>query len=88
MKLRKDFVVRQVADTWVVVPVGQAVVDFGGMLTLNESGALLWNALETGADEDALVRALTSEYDVSEDIAREDIAAFLNKLQKAGCLEV
>ena len=47
MKLLKDgFVLRQVADTWVVMPLGQVSLDFNGMLTLNETGALLWQALE------------------------------------------
>lgn len=87
MKLKKDFVLRQVADTWVIVPVGQAMLDFNGMLTLNESGAFLWNALEKGVDQEALVRTLTTEYDVPENVAREDIAEFLAKLEKAGCME-
>ena len=46
MKLNENFVLRQVADTWVVLPLGDATVDFHGMLTLNETGALLWEALE------------------------------------------
>ena len=87
MKLKKDFVLRQVADTWIVVPVGQAVLDFNCMLTLNESGALLWNALEEETDQDALVKVMTTEYDVPEDVAKADILGFLEKRPKAGCLE-
>jgi len=34
MKLNEEFVLRQVADTWVVMPLGQTSVDFSGMLTL------------------------------------------------------
>ena len=88
MKLLKDgFVLRQVADTWVVMPLGQVSLDFNGMLTLNETGALLWQALEKDGDVDALVNALTAEYDVSAEQAREDVEAFLAKLQQAGCLQ-
>ena len=60
MKLKEDFLLRQVADTWVVMPVGQSMMDFNGMLTLNETGALLWRALGEGADLDGLVAALTA----------------------------
>ena len=42
MKLKEDFLLRQVADTWVVMPIGQEMLDFNGMLTLNETGAFLW----------------------------------------------
>lgn len=88
MKMLKDgFVLRQVADTWVVMPLGQMSLDFNGMLTLNETGALLWKALEQGGDTEALVSALTAEYDVSAEVAREDVEAFLERLMNAGCLE-
>ena len=42
MKINENFVLRQVVDTYVVLPIGQATVDFNGMVTLNESGAFLW----------------------------------------------
>ena len=88
MKMLKDgFVLRQVADTWVVMPLGQMSLDFNGMLTLNETGALLWQTLEKGGDAEALTKALTAEYDVSAEEARKDVDAFLVKLQNAGCLQ-
>lgn len=87
MKLKKDFVLRQVADTWVVLALGEASIDFSGMLTLNESGAMLWRVLEQGGDRDALADALTAEYDVSRELALTDVDAFLNKLLMAGCAE-
>lgn len=87
MKIKDNFVLRQVADTWVVLPLGAATVDFNGMLTLNETGAFLWKNLEQGADLDRLVTALTAEYDVTAEEAREDAAAFCRKLLDAGCAE-
>lgn len=87
MKLKEEFVLRQVADTWVVMPLGQTSVDFNGMLTLNQSGALLWQALEKGGDREALADALTGQYEVSREEALADVDAFLAKLQQTGCLE-
>lgn len=86
MRLNKDFVMRQVADTWVVIPFGEAASRFGGMINLNETGALLWQALEQGATEAQLVEKLLAEYNVTRDQAREDVAAFLDTLRNAGCL--
>jgi hypothetical protein len=88
MKLKKNFVLRQLAGAYMVLPLGQETVSFGGMLKLNESGALLWNALKNGEDLDGLVKALTAEYAVSEAQAREDVKEFLDKLAHAGCLEM
>ena len=84
MKLSENFVLRQVADTWVVLPVGQASVDFNGMLSLNESGAILWHALEQGGDREALADALLAEYEVERAVALADVDEFLSKLKEAG----
>ena len=86
MKLSENFVLRQVADTWVVLPVGQASVDFNGMLTLNESGAILWNALAAVGDREALADALLAEYEVDRATALADVDEFLLKLKDIGCL--
>lgn len=86
MMLKKDFALRQIADMWVVLPLGAQAVDFSAMLTLNESGAMLWKAMESGADRNGLVAALLAEYEVTETEAAADVDAFLEKLAQAGCL--
>ena len=88
MKVKEDFFLRQVAGTWVVLPVGEATAKFNGMLSLNETGAMLWKLLETGADKQLLLDAMTAEYAVSPEVALKDIEGFLAKLEKAGCLDL
>ena len=87
MKINKNFILRQVIDMWVVLPLADKTVDFNGLITLNESGVLLWKTLENGADMDALVAALMSEYDVTAQQARLDVEAFLEKLRSVACLD-
>ena len=87
MKLKDGFILRQVAGAWVVVAVGSASVNFNGLLTLNESGVLLWRALENGADRQGLIDAITAEYEVTEDVAAADIDEFLASIRESGCLE-
>ena len=88
MKIKSDFILRKVADTDVVLPLGAASVDFNGLLKLNESSVLLWKALESGADLEDLVAVLTGEYDVDSATARADIEAFIARLNEIGCLEM
>ena len=87
MRINPNFVLRQLADTWVVLPLAAETVDFNGMITLNESGVLLWKTLEQGADVLSLVAALRGEYVVSQQQAMEHVEAFLAKLRNVGCLE-
>ena len=88
MKIKEEFVLRKIAQTYVVLPLAAETVNFGGMLTLNESGAMLWDKLVQGCDREALVRALTEEYDVAEEQAAADAEAFLDKLIQVGCVEL
>lgn len=87
MKIKDTFVLRNVADSWVVLPLGQSSLDFNGMLTLNSTAAFLWGVLEKGADRAALVDALTGEYEVSREQASADVDAFLETLSQVDCLE-
>lgn len=87
MKIKDGFLLRQIAGGTVVVPVGKASVDFNGMITLNETGAFLWKLLENDISEEELLQRLTAEYDISEDIAKADINAFISKLKDAGLID-
>lgn len=87
MKIKEDFLLRKISDSYVVVPVGDAVVDFSGLINLNESGAMLFELLQKGAKEQDLVDALLKEYDVTEDIARADVMKFIQKAKDADVLE-
>lgn len=87
MKLNENFFLRQVADAWIVIPIGQDMLDFNGLIRLNETGALLWKALEQGGDLAAMADALCAEYEVDRATAEADAAEFLDKLKSAGCLE-
>lgn len=88
MRVKKNFVLRQVAETWVVLPLGSATASFNGMISLNETGALLWKALEQGSDREALIKLLTDEYYVHSSQAQVDVDEFLQKLINVGCVEL
>lgn len=87
MKIKKDYVLRQVADIYLVLPLGQATIDFNGMVKLNESGAFLWRQMEAGTTREVLADLLTAEYDVSREKALTDIDAFVATLKSVGCIE-
>lgn len=87
MKVKQEYILRKVADSYVVLPIGQATVAFNGMMTLNESGALMWELLENGSSIEALACKLTEVYNVSFERARKDAEEFVDTLIKIGCIE-
>ena len=80
MKLKDGFLLREIAGQTVVLPVS-GDLDLNMMITLNDTGAFLWQHLQEETDENALVAALLAEYDVDEDTARKAVAAFVEKLK-------
>lgn len=86
MKRSPNFIMRQVAGSWVVVPVGGAAREFPGMIRLNQSGKLIWELLEQEQTAESLTQALLDRYDVAQIQARQDVDAFLAKLTSVGAL--
>ena len=87
MKVKSDFVLRKISDSYVVVPVGDSVVDFSGLINLNESGAILFKLLQNGAEEADLVDALLKEYKVDREVAEADVKKFVAKVKDTDILE-
>ncbi len=85
MRLREGFVLRQVAGETVVLPVGDGL-DLNMMITLNDTGAFLWEKLGSETTGEALVEALLAEYDVDEETARKAVQGFVEKLASHGFL--
>ena len=83
MKIKEDFVLRKVADSYVVVPVNKLTLDFNGIINLNETGAFLFEKLQNDCEKADLLKAMLDEYEVSEEKASADIDTFIQKLREA-----
>jgi hypothetical protein len=88
MKIKENFALKSVAGAFVVLPLAEATLDFNGMLSLNESGCMLWNLLKEGSTREELAKALTNEYSVGMDEALADVDEFIEKLNDAGCIDM
>ncbi len=87
MKIKEDFILRKVADSYVVVPVNNMSLDFNGIINLNETGAFLFELLQNGADREELISKLLDKYEVTEQKAEKDIDLFIEKVKGADILE-
>ena len=82
MKIAKEYILREIAGDYIFVPVRAAALEFNGMITVNETGAFLWEKLREGTTKEELLHAMLEEYEVSEKEAEADIQEFLQMLQK------
>ena len=87
MRVDKEFVLREIAGDYIIIPTGKTVLEFNGLITVNEVGVSIWNMLQKEVTFDDLVKGILDEYDVEEQVAREDIREFLDNLISGGILE-
>ena len=74
MKIRKGYTLRSLGKEFILVPEGLEAVDFTRMISLNESAAFLWKALEDkDFDNDTMIQLLMDEYDISREVAEKDV---------------
>ena len=88
MQIKKEFVLREIAGEYIIIPTGSTALEFNGLITVNEVGVLLWKMLQDEVSMEQLVQGVLAEYDVEEAVAREDIQEFLDDLIKGGILTV
>lgn len=86
MKVDKEFVLREIAGDYIIIPTGKTVLDFNGLITVNEVGVELWKMLQEEVSFEDLVSGILEQYDVEEEVAREDIQEFLDILIDGGIL--
>lgn len=82
MQIKLGFAMRKIAGSNIVVPVGAASSDFNGMITLNDTGAFLWNCFLQPTTEAQVVEALMNEYEVERQRAAADVAHFAALLRE------
>jgi len=86
MKIIGGMVVTQVGDDWVAVPTGEASNTLHGIVRLNDTAKVVWDALAEGLDEQAAAARLTERYEVDDARALESVRGAVDKLEAAGLL--
>lgn len=86
MRLKSDFTLREITGDYIVIPTGENYLDFGAVISLNDSGAFLWNLLQDEKSFEDLSDALTKEYGIDNSTAQEDVKDFINLLKEHGLI--
>lgn len=87
VKIKDSFIIKKILDDYVVVPTGEEMVNFDAMITLNETGAFLWEQLSQDKTQEQLCDALCAEYAVERDQVEQDVQDFVDMLVKAQVLQ-
>lgn len=87
MKIKDGFILRKIAGEDIVVPIGNNIADFNGVIRLNESAGFLWKILQEEVSKEELINSLVKEYEIDEILATNDVEGFLSILEEHKAIE-
>ena len=88
IKAKKEYVLRVIAGENVLVPVGQGIADFSGIIYINETAAFLWKQLQNGVTQEQIEQSMIDKFNISSQRAQEDVLNFLKTVTIHNMLEV
>lgn len=84
MRIKKGFVLREVAGQNMVIATGEASKDFHGMIKLNNTGKEIWQGLQEGMSEAEIAKGLQEKYQIEAEKAEQDTREFISKMLEMG----
>ena len=84
MKLKYDFAIQEVADKFVAVGKDPETQTVEQVFNLNDTGALILQALQNVNDVPTIVSLLLSKYDVTQQEAKTEVKEFIAMLNDNG----
>ena len=89
MKLAEGYLIREIAGSYVLIPVGQNVVDYRNILSTNNTGNFILEKLEKDNSYEELFSAVCLEYsteDKEKEQVKQDLDEFLSELREKNLL--
>lgn len=88
MKAKEGFVLRIIADEYILMPVGDNITKFKGSVLLNEVSAFVWKKMREETSKEEILTAVTNEFEVERELAARDIDALLIQLTEYGVIDI
>ena len=89
MRIKEGFVLREVCGERVIVGEGLNAIDFGKLISLNETASSIWKFCVKADEfnEEMVVEALCDEYNVERDSAIRGVKNILSQWTELGMIE-
>ena len=86
MKLKYQFVINPMMDEFIAVPMGSEIVDFNGVIRLNETSAFIFEQLNAEITYEVLINSVADKFDCESNYAKENVDAIINELRENGLI--
>lgn len=88
MKKTKNFILRQLADEYILIPTGNTVENFNGIITLSDSALFIYQNIENVNSFEELINLMKKEYkNIDEKTLINDTVEFIFDLIQRHMIE-
>lgn len=87
MKIKDEFIVRNMLGDYMAIPTGDNIAKFDGSVILNEVSAFIIEQLKKPTSKEDVLEQILAEYEVSREQAAADLDSLIAKLDGYGMLE-
>ena len=81
MQISKDVIHREIAGEHILVPTGEFALHRSGIFVITELGAEIWEMLQAGKEYNDIITELLENYEVSEEVLKNDVEDFFQMLK-------
>lgn len=86
IKKNPAYIVKAIMDETVIIPTGNAIENFNGMISTNEVAGFIWQNIDGCESVEAMIELVLEEFDVDRKTASEDVTGFLKTLKELGMI--
>lgn len=87
MKIKDGFIMKDVAGSKVVLPLGERQTEIRGIITFNDIGAEVFNMLDGTNSVEEIIAKIVKDYDAPYEIVKSDVEKLIEKMRANGLVE-
>ena len=88
MKKCEEFIIREIAGDYVMMPVGDTALKFNGLIMANAVSAFIWEKIEDVDKVEELAKLITYEFDVTYEEAFKDCNILIQQMIKSNWIQI
>ena len=87
MRLNDNYIMTELGEDSVLVPIGEKAASFRSILRLNETAVFVVNCLMQDTTTEQIVDALCETYEAERSAVKTDVNKVLDKLRETGAIQ-
>ncbi len=87
MKIKDGYILKDVAGSKIVIATGEQKMNFNGIITFNDVGAIVFNMLDGTNSTGDIAAKIVEEYNAPYDVVKNDVEKLIEKMRKHNLIE-